>query len=85
MSGSCEKCGALRNPKGGCPNEMQHVGEWAEEMQNAYLLFRDDLLYGTIFVDVTGKRIDPRSISPTIRDYAQPWEDIIDRGEKPSD
>lgn len=52
------------------------------EMENDRMLFRDRLLYGTEFVDVTGKRIDPRTVSPWIADRAEPFKDIIDRHEK---
>jgi hypothetical protein len=62
----CEKCGATRNPKGGCPNEMQHIGEWAEKNRNAHELFRDRMIYGNEFVDPTGKRIDPTTILPSL-------------------
>ncbi len=51
------------------------------EIENAKQLYRDSLLYGAEFVDVTGKRIDPRSVSPMICRYAEPFKDIIDRGE----
>jgi hypothetical protein len=52
------------------------------ELENAKRLFRDSYLYGTEFVDVTGKRIDPRSVSPSIARSAEPFKDIIDRRER---
>jgi hypothetical protein len=51
------------------------------ELENAKKLFRDSYLYGTTFVDVTGKRIDPRSVSPWFAERAAPFKDIIDRNE----
>ena len=55
------------------------------ELENSERLILDRLLYGNTFVDVMGRRIDPRSVSPSIRDRAEPFKDIIDRNEKPSD
>jgi hypothetical protein len=51
------------------------------EVENAKKLFRDSYLYGTQFVDVTGKRIDPRTVSPLIAAYSAPFKDIIGRNE----
>lgn len=59
----------------------EEIGFLEEELENAKKLYRDSYLYGTTFVDVTGKRIDPRSVSPWIADRAAPFKDIIDRNE----
>ena len=38
-------------------------GTWEGEAENDALLERDAALYGVSFVDVTGKRIDPATVS----------------------
>lgn len=42
--------------------ELRDSGIDEEELRNQMLIARDRLLFGEVFMDVTGKRIDPACI-----------------------
>lgn len=45
--------------------ELRDSGIDDGELLNQMLIARDRLLFGNVFVDVTGKRIDPACIQPS--------------------
>jgi hypothetical protein len=51
-------------------NAHEELSLLAEETENAFRLWRDSWLYGVEFVDVLGRRIDPRTVSPMVDDYS---------------